>query len=227
MLVPKKNLGVINWTSEPLIVAVFVFISSPLLLKINLLLASLNNSNVGTVLSIPKIAPTLVDCPNVVLLPIVIKLSVPPPWIVNAFEEPTVIFSLLESNNKFVDFISSESIVKPPISPLVAVILPLKSTFEAVTSPPWLTLNALELINIGCVESFISTPVVVSEWPSIVNPAILPPVNKTSEPVICPLDFNLNLLPSELLISVLVIPKPPIAPSVAFIEPSKNALPLA
>ena len=57
-------------------------------------------------------------------------------------------------------FISSLSISNPPISPLVAVILPLKSTLLAVTFPLWSTLKALELINIGCVDSLISTPVV-------------------------------------------------------------------
>ena len=74
---------------------------------------------------------------------------------------PTVIFSLLESNNKFVDFISSASIVKPPI---------------------------------------------------------FPPVNRTVEPVICPLSFNIKLS-LELVIEFELIPKPPIVPADAFSIP--------
>ena len=91
-----------------------------------------------------------------------IKLSVLPPCIVIAFALPTVIFSLLESNNKFVDLISSASIVKPPI---------------------------------------------------------LPPVNRTVEPVICPLFFNIRLS-FELLIVVALIPYPPTVPATAFNTPA-------
>ena len=43
--------------------------------------------------------------------------------------------------------ISSASMVKPPTSPLVAVIFPLKSTLLAVTLPTWSTLKMLELKN--------------------------------------------------------------------------------
>ena len=46
------------------------------------------------------------------------------------------------------------------------------------------------------------------------------------EAVICPFDFSLKSRPVS-LISVLSIMKSPIEPLVAFIEPSKNALPLA
>ena len=42
--------------------------------------------------------------------------------------------------------ISFSDIKNPPISPLVAVILPPKSILLAVTFPSWSTLNALELI---------------------------------------------------------------------------------
>ena len=97
-----------------------------------------------------------------VLLPITIKLSVPPPCIVMAFALPTVIFSLLESNNRFVDLISSASIVKPPI---------------------------------------------------------FPPVNRTVDPVICPLSFNIKLS-LELVIEFELIPKPPILPAAACKNPA-------
>ena len=80
-------------------------------------------------MSIPKITPAVDVWANAVLLPITIKLSVPPPCIVIALALPTVIFSLAESNNKFVDLISSASIVNPPMTP------PLNSTFEPVICP--------------------------------------------------------------------------------------------
>ena len=64
------------------------------------------------------------------------------------------------------------SIVKPPISPLVAVILPLKSTLLAVTLPEWSTLKALELIKIVCDELLNSIPDVLILWSSISKPPI-------------------------------------------------------
>ena len=82
---------------------------------------------------------------------------------------------------------TSPSIVHPAILPA------LNNTREPVISPVCFTLKLLELIKRVWDESFISTPVVVKLWPSIVKLANFPPVNKTSEPVIWPLDFNIKL----------------------------------
>ena len=125
------------------------------------------------------------------------------------------------------------SIVNPPIEPLfafkeIAVILPLKFTFDALTLPAWSTLKLLELINVVWDPSFISTsPGTDSEWSSSVNPPIVPPINLTCEPVICPVEpVTWNSLPIEFNPSDL-ISKSPILPVVAFIPPSKNAEPEA
>ena len=67
---------------------------------------------------------------------------------------------------------------------------------------------------------------VEQEWEGGFHYPILPPVNKTCEPVISPLEESIKLL-LELDIVFEFIVKPPICPAVAFIEPSKNALPLA
>ena len=104
-------------------------------------------------------------------------------------------------------------------------------------------MKALELIKIFCVESLISTPVVVKLWLSNVKPPIFPPVNNTLEPVMLPLPFILKL---GLLIKksaldgdpdIKVVPpferieddsikNPPIEPALALIVPS-NKPPLA
>ena len=76
--------------------------------------------------------------------------------------------------------------VHPPIFP------PVNNTCEPLTSPSCFTLNALELIKRVCVESLISTPVVVKLCSSIVKLAILPPVNNTLDPVISPVALTLN-----------------------------------
>ena len=68
---------------------------------------------------------------------------------------------------------------------------------------------ALLIVNFLFVESkAILVPLFISSA-SIVNPPIVPPLNKTFEPVICPLDFNLRLL-SLSFISADVISNPPI-----------------
>ena len=54
---------------------------------------------------------------------------------------------------------------------------------------------------------------------SIVNPPIVPPFNRTFEPVICPFDFNLRLL-SLSFISVDVISNPPIDADTVVNKPS-------
>ena len=130
-----------------------------------------------------------------------------------------------------------------PLISKPAIFPPLKRTCEPVIFPVWSTLKALELIKRFCVESFISTPVVVKLWPSKVNPPIFPPVNKTDEPVILPLPFTLKLgllikksvLDGEPDIKVVPlferidddsIKKPPIEPALALIVPS-NKPPLA
>ena len=180
--------------------------------------ASLNNSKVGTVLSIPRIAPTVVVWPNVVL-PIVIKLSVPPPWIVTAFELPTVIFSLVESNNKFVDLISSESIVNPPISPEVAVILPVIWASEAVIWPLDFKISLSFELEIA---AWVKPKPAISPVPV----TIISPFNKALEAVIWPLFFKTKLL-FELDIAVVVIPKPAIVPvPTTFNSPSILVFPL-
>ena len=145
---------------------------------------------------------------------------------------PNLIDSSSESSTKLPDFISSESIVNPPMLPTLDDIVPLISTFEAVMFPVWSTLKALVLINVVCVESFISTPVVVNECASIVNPPIAPslavilPVMLALEAVICPLEDNTKVFDVSLILTSSIV-NPPILPLVAFIEPSKNALPLA
>ena len=59
----------------------------------------------------------------------------------------------------------------------------------------------------------------------IVQPPTLPPVNLTSDPVICPSFLSINAL-FELLIVVAAIPNPPICPAFAVTVPVIVTLPL-
>ena len=77
---------------------------------------------------------------------------------------------------------------------------------------------ALLIVNLLLAESkAILVPLLISSA-SIVNPPIVPPLNRTFEPVICPLDFNLRLL-SLSFISVDVISNPPIEADTVFSKP--------
>ena len=68
-------------------------------------------------------------------------------------------------------------------------------------------------------ESNIKVPVeALISSSSITNPPILPPVNNTWDPVICPLDFSFKF-PLELETAFDVIANPPISPEVAVILP--------
>ena len=154
------------------------------------------------------------------LLPIAIKLSVPPPCSFIALAEPNVIFSLAESIRTFVDFISSASIVNPPIFP------PVNKTDEPVICPLSFSLR--------------TEPTAI--WPSVtVKPPTEPPVKSKAEAVTSPLAFTLKLdddmkklFPvEEPLIkklaeerASLVILNPPIEPSLAVTLPLIITLPL-
>ena len=55
------------------------------------------------------------------------------------------------------------------------------------------------------------------------NPPIVPPLNKTVEPVICPLSLSIRLSFDDDNVLVL-IPNPPISPNVALIPPCRYTL---
>ena len=153
------------------------------------------------------------------LLPIAIKLSVPPPCSFTALAEPKVIFSLAESIRTFVDFISSASIVNPPIFP------PVNNTDEPVICPLSFSLRI--------------EPTAI--WPSVtVKPPTEPPVKSKADAVTSPLAFILKLdddiknwLPvAEPLMKKLLddiapppIEKPPKLPAVAVTVPVILTLP--
>ena len=102
--------------------------------------------------------------------------------------------------------------VNPPIAPEVPVTLPIILAADAVICPFAFNTKSPS-------ESLI--------WvEDIVKSAIFPPVNITSEPVICPLDLRTNLL-FELDIALLVKPKPAISPvPVTFSVPPIDVFPL-
>ena len=62
--------------------------------------------------------------------------------------------------------------------------------------------------------------------PSIVNPAIVPPINCTVEPVICPLSFNIKLS-FEDFICVSLTTNPPIEAERKAAKPCESILELA
>ena len=127
--------------------------------------------------------------------------------------------------------ILSEPRFHPPIVPLVAFNNPafvtLKGAEAKVAWPNWIPSSASAIKTLFKLPSDIFLleasnvkleSVDTNVLPLIVNPAITPPVSNTSEPVICPLFFNIKLL-FELLIAVALIPNPPIVPAVAFNTP--------
>ena len=153
----------------------------------------------------------------------------------NSFDKANVYFLIhclpAEFISKLLEDINESLIVKPPTVP-----------DSAFNTPAFVTLNGAEpkvpwpnCIPTSPSATNISVPlprdidlplasnvkfVAVKVLPSIVNPAIFPPVSKACEPVICPLDFNLRL-PFELEIAFDVITNPPISPAVAVTVPLK------
>ena len=114
------------------------------------------------------------------------------------------------SNIKFVPVKVVSSIEKPPIEPDLNTALPFASILEDANSivfaPPPLCVAGVNIVSAATVPWMV-TPLV-----------IVPPLNNTSEPVICPLSFNINLSFEE-FIWVSVISNPPIVPSPAWILP--------
>ena len=106
--------------------------------------------------------------------------------------------------------------MSPPIVP------PSNKTFEPVTSPLALTLKFED--DIKNPLAVVTEELIKKEFPAVSasfdksKDAILPPVNKTLEPVIFPEPLNIKDS-SGLAIALEVIVKPPILPASAVIVP--------
>ena len=143
---------------------------------------------------------------------------------------PNVILLLLGSNEKFVAVNALVLRVNPPIVPDCAFKTPASVTLNGasakVESPNCIPVSASAINTSSPLPNVRDLPLVsnvkfvpVNAVDDNVNPPILPPVNNTFEPVICPVEpviTNSLLSENKVVLSIL---NPPISPDVAVIAP--------